>query len=95
MAARNAFNAPYSVMQIEPEPHGLYDNAAEEAGKVFVSTELGGGGASSATTNVIAKRGVWNFLIHAGIIHGRPDVAPGVTLEMPDDNCLIMSGIPD
>ena len=91
MAARNAFNAPYTVMQIEPEPHVLYDNAAEEAGKVFVSTELGGGGASSATTNAIAKRGVRNFLIHARIIHGRPDVAPSVTLEMPDDDCLIMS----
>ncbi len=31
-----------------------------------------------------------NFLIHARIIHGRPDVAPSVTLEMPDDDCLIM-----
>jgi N-alpha-acetyl-L-2,4-diaminobutyrate deacetylase len=91
LAARDAFNAPYSCMLIEQEPHGLYDNAAEEAGKVFVSTELGGGGVSSATTNAIAKRGARNFLIHAGILAGRLESAPSRVIDMPDSDCFIVS----
>ncbi len=36
----------------------MYDTAAEEMGKVFVTTELGGGGTSRAETVRIARRGV-------------------------------------
>ena len=40
VAARNAFNAPFSMMQLEIDKTGLYDTAAEDMGKIFVSTEL-------------------------------------------------------
>ena len=46
----------------------MYDTTVEEMGRVFVSTELGGGGWSSAHSNIIAKRGIRNLFIHAGII---------------------------
>ncbi|MEM7465051.1 MAG: succinylglutamate desuccinylase/aspartoacylase family protein, partial [Pseudomonadota bacterium] len=39
VAAMQAFNAPYSMMQLEIDNVGMYDTAAEEMGKVFVSTE--------------------------------------------------------
>ena len=42
---------------IEIDTVGMYDTAAEEMGKVFISTELGGGTARAATVK-IAKRGV-------------------------------------
>ncbi len=42
----------------------------EEMGKVFVTTELGGGGTARAETVAIAKRGAANVLRHAGILHG-------------------------
>ena len=40
VAAMEAFNAPYQTMLLEIDSHGLYDSAAENLGKVFVTTEL-------------------------------------------------------
>src|SRR5258707_2521693 len=60
VAAMEAFNAPYSCMLLELDAVGMYDSAAEAMGKIFVSTELGGGGTTTATTAAIAKRGVRN-----------------------------------
>ena len=62
-----AFNAPYSMMLLELDSVGMYDTAAEAMGKVFITTELGGKGTATAETVGIAKRGIRNFLIHAGI----------------------------
>src|SRR5690606_15964813 len=45
-AAVEAFSAPYSVRMLEIDNVGMFDTAAEEMGKVFVTTELGGGGTS-------------------------------------------------
>ena len=42
VAAMQAFNAPYSMMMLEIDTVGMYDTAAEEMGKIFVTTELGG-----------------------------------------------------
>ncbi|ASJ72076.1 N(2)-acetyl-L-2,4-diaminobutanoate deacetylase DoeB [Granulosicoccus antarcticus] len=86
--AMKAFNAPFSVQLLEIDNVGMYDTAAEEMGKVFVSTELGGGGSSSARSNAIAKKGARNFLIHAGIIKGEMEVAATVNLDMPDGDCF-------
>lgn len=91
VAAMEAFNAPYSVMQREIDAVGMYDTAAEAMGKIFVSTELGGGGSASARTLSIAKRGVENFLKHAGIMNGRIELEPSIRLDMPDDRCLVLS----
>ena len=35
-----AFNAPHSVMLLEIDAVNMYDTAAENMGKVFISTEL-------------------------------------------------------
>ena len=83
-AAVRAFGAPWSMQMTEIDAVGMYDTAAEEMGKVFVTTELGGGGTSRAETVRIARRGVANLLKHAGIMRGAPDVLPTQWLEMPD-----------
>ena len=70
IAARDAFGAPYSMTMLEIDAVGMYDTAAEALGKVFVTTELGGGGTATARTVAIAKRGVRNVLKHAGILEG-------------------------
>ena len=91
MAAVEAFGAPYSLMLLELDSVGMYDTAAEVMGKVFVSTELGGGGSATALTAGIAKRGVANVLQHAGILEGAPEVAASRRLDMPDGDCYVTS----
>jgi N-alpha-acetyl-L-2,4-diaminobutyrate deacetylase len=90
-AAVEAFAAPYSNRMIEIDVVGMYDNVAEEMGKVFITTELGGGGTARASTVAIAKRGVMNVLKHAGIVGGKPAAAPTRWLDMPDGDCFHFS----
>ncbi|WP_170405445.1 N(2)-acetyl-L-2,4-diaminobutanoate deacetylase DoeB [Ruegeria arenilitoris] len=90
-AAMKAFNAPYSVELLEIDSVGMYDTAVEEMGKVLVSTELGGGGSSTARSNAIAKKGLRNVLIHFGILHGEMQVDDTINLSMPDDDCFLFS----
>jgi N2-acetyl-L-2,4-diaminobutanoate deacetylase len=91
VAAMQAFGAPYSMMLLEIDSVGMYDTAAEAMGKVFISTELGGGGTTSARTNAIARRGVRNLLIHAGVLSGDREDAPSTMLDMPDGDCFTFS----
>ncbi|WP_244829461.1 N(2)-acetyl-L-2,4-diaminobutanoate deacetylase DoeB [Caballeronia sp. TF1N1] len=93
-AAMRAFGAPYSMRMLELDSVGLYDSAAEEAGKVFVSTELGGGGSSTAASVAIAERGVYGFLAHAGITDKESVIGEARTttlLDMPDGACYTTS----
>jgi N-alpha-acetyl-L-2,4-diaminobutyrate deacetylase len=90
-AARDAFGAPYSMMMLEIDAVGMYDSAAEAQGKIFVTTELGGGATATARTAAIAKRGVRNILKHAGILEGEIGHASSVELEMPDVDCFTFS----
>jgi len=83
-----AFGAPYSMAMLEIDAVGMYDTAAEEMGKVFVTTELGGGGSATARTAGIAKRGVRNVLIKAGILKGSVEVEATGWLDMPDGDCF-------
>lgn len=94
VAAMEAFGAPYSVMLLEIDNAGMYDTAAEDLGKIFVSTELGGGGSATAATVAIGKRGVTNILKHAGILAGEPECSASVGLEMPDQRCLVTCETP-
>lgn len=89
-AAVAAFAAPYSMRMLEIDAVGMYDTAAEEQGKIFVTTELGGGGTGRAETIAIAKRGVRNVLRHAGILADGQAVekAPGRWLDMPSADCF-------
>ncbi len=90
-AAMKAFNAPYSVEMLEIDSVGMYDTAVENMGKVLVTTELGGGGSSTARSNAIAKKGLRNVLIHFGILQGKMQVEDTVNLTMPDDDCFLIS----
>lgn len=89
--AMRAFNAPYSAMLEEIDNVGMYDTAVEQQGKVFVSTELGGGGSATARSIAIARKGIRNILIHAGILDGEPELAPSVDLDMTGENCFLFS----
>ena len=91
VAAMRAFNAPYSVMLSELDSVGMYDTAAEDMGKVFISTELGGGGSVSAASAAIAKRGVANLLKHAGILEGEAEIGATVNLDTGVDGCFMAS----
>lgn len=92
VAAMQAFGAPYSMMMLELDSVGMFDTVVEEAGKTFVTTELGGGGATTAERVAIADRGVRNFLIHAGIVSGEIDLPEkSVMLDMPDGSCFVAS----
>ncbi|WP_064692996.1 N(2)-acetyl-L-2,4-diaminobutanoate deacetylase DoeB [Rhizobium aegyptiacum] len=83
-----AFAAPYSMKMLEIDAVGMYDTAAEEMGKVFITTELGGGGTATAKSAAIAKRGTMNVLRHAGIVVGAADIGATTWLDMPDGRCF-------
>jgi N-alpha-acetyl-L-2,4-diaminobutyrate deacetylase len=75
-AAVEAFAAPYSVKMLEIDAVGMFDTAVEEMGKIFVTTELGGGGTARAETVRIARKGVMNVLRHTGIVAGSVERTP-------------------
>lgn len=96
-AAMRAFGAPYSMRMLELDSVGLFDTAVEEAGKVFVSTELGGGGTATVESVAVAMRGVRGFLAWAGVLStqdANPSHAATRTttlLDMPDGTCFTTS----
>ena len=92
-AAMMAFGAPYSVKMLEIDGADMYDTEVERQKKVFVTTELGGGATATPRTIKIAKRGVRNFLIHAGILAGNvvPGGVPVTRIDMHDSNCFTIS----
>ena len=87
-AARDAFGAPHSLSMREIDSAGMYDDAAEAMGKTFVTTELGGGGSSTPETQEVARRGLHNFLVHAGIQAGSIDHSSPRQLVQPDGDCF-------
>jgi N-alpha-acetyl-L-2,4-diaminobutyrate deacetylase len=86
--AVKAFSAPWSMRMLEIDAVGMYDTTVEEMGKVFVTTELGGGGTARAETVAIAKRGAMNVLRHAGIVSGKIDHRDTRWLDMPSGDCF-------
>ncbi|GAB4358858.1 MAG: N(2)-acetyl-L-2,4-diaminobutanoate deacetylase DoeB [Oricola sp.] len=91
MATVEAFNAPYTAVLLEIDSVGMYDTAVEQQGKTFITTELGGGGTATARSIAIAKKGVRNVLIHAGIVRGEMEIGPTVRLDMPGPDCFVFS----
>jgi len=91
--AAKAFGAPYYVKMLEMDAANMYDTHAESMGKLFVTTELGGGGSTTPETVSIAKRGVDNFLIHTRVMSGDialPEVQI-IELNMPDNRSFVCS----
>ena len=90
-AAVKAFGAPYSLKMLEIDNAGMYDTAVESLGKVFVTTEIGGGGTSTVNSVNVAKKGVRNLLAHTGILPTSTETVTTVHLHMPDDDCFVFS----
>jgi N2-acetyl-L-2,4-diaminobutanoate deacetylase len=90
-AAVAAFAAPWSMCMREIDAVGMYDTTAEAMGKVFVTTELGGGGTLRPQTIGIAARGVHNLLQHFGILAGVLQPASTRWLDMPSADCFIFA----
>lgn len=88
-----AFGAPYAMMMFELDAAALFDTAVECQGKVFVATELGGGGTSTPESLALTERGVRNFLIHFGLLEGEVEMPaePQIYLDMPDASCYVQS----
>jgi N-alpha-acetyl-L-2,4-diaminobutyrate deacetylase len=71
-AALQAFGAPVGLRLVELDAVGMLDTAAEDMGKLFISTELGGAAMVTPERVAIAERGVDNLLKHFGMIAGAP-----------------------
>ena len=57
VSATRSFGAPISVVLRELDSRGMLDTVVEESGKIFISTELGGGGFLSPRPLNIAENG--------------------------------------
>ena len=71
-----AFGTPYGLVLEELDARGMLDTAVERHEKLFVTTELGGGGGTTARMVDLATRGVRNLLAHIRCL-------PGHTPEIP------------
>lgn len=67
-----AFGAPIGLILEELDNEGMLDTAVEAKGKLFISTELGGGGSTTAATVKLALDGAHNFLVHTGVYAAAP-----------------------
>ncbi len=90
LAALQAFGTPAGLIIEELDAAGMLDTTVEEMGKVFVSTELGGGGTARPENVALAKRGVHNMLKHFGLIDAAPTApeTPMRLLQTPDAACF-------
>ncbi|MDD1779844.1 N(2)-acetyl-L-2,4-diaminobutanoate deacetylase DoeB [Enterovibrio sp. ZSDZ35] len=87
------FGAPYYFYMEEMDATSLYDTAVEKQGKVFVTTELGGGGSTTPDTVAMADRGIHNFLVYSGILQRNyidPPDEPKA-MEIPSAKCYAQS----
>lgn len=91
--AARQFGAPACMVLFELDSASMYDTAVESQGKVFVTTEIRGGGTTTPESLLIAERGVRNFLRTAGILPGPLEVPeqPVQFLDMPDASCYVIS----
>jgi len=96
-AATLAFGAPICLEMVELDAEGMLDTSVEEMDKVFVSTELGGGGGTTAETVAIAETGARNLLAHFGVIDAEPatrearGLPPSRMLCTPEPSCFTIA----
>ncbi|MGB2335697.1 MAG: N(2)-acetyl-L-2,4-diaminobutanoate deacetylase DoeB [Alcanivorax sp.] len=84
LAGAEAFGAPYTLFMAELEEAALFDSVVEAQGRVFISTELRGGGTTTPDTVALAEQGVDNVLRFAGILPGDPLPVTSQALEIPN-----------
>jgi len=93
MAASRAFGAPYCLVLEELDAEGMLDTSVESMGKIFVSTELGGGASTTVETVRIARHGVFNVLRHLDMIPGELTNPPDSVrmLETPSEGSYVIA----
>ncbi len=95
LAALRAFGAPVGLVLLELDNEGMLDTAVEGMGKIFLSTELGGGGTLRTDTLRIAEAGAYNILRHFGVIGRAPaqeepgEARPTRLMHTPDSLCYV------
>lgn len=94
LKAIQAFGAPIALVLRELDNQGMIDTAVEALGKIFISTELGGNGTSTARTVAIAEQGVRNVLAHFGVLLGTTPAehqTPTRLMCTPDAGCFVIA----
>ena len=92
VSASRSFGAPISLVVRELDSSGMLDTLVEESGKIFISTELGGGGFVSPRTLSIAENGILNILRHFGIMPNIDTTVPKTRfMETPEKGGYLMS----
>ena len=95
--AVEAMAAPISLELVELDPEGMLDTAVEDMGKLFVGTELGGGGTTTTATVSIAETAVRNLLAHLGVIDEKSvsraarGLPPSREMHMPEPGCYLIA----
>lgn len=95
LAALQAFGAPIGLVLKELDAAGMLDTVVEDMGKVFVSTELGGGGTVTPHSVALAETGVRNILAHVGVLDEKPvnrvdmGLPPTALMRTPDGSCFL------
>lgn len=72
MAAVEAFGQPYCVVVKPNFVSGSISGAADKAGVLMISTELGGRGTINRRLLGEARTGLYNLLAHVGVLDGGP-----------------------
>ena len=92
VSATRSFGAPISLVLRELDSRGMLDTVVEEFGKIFISTELGGGGFVSPRTLNIAENGIRNILRHFAILPKIDETVPETRfMETPEIGGYLMS----
>ncbi len=96
-AVVEAFDAPISLIIEELDTEGMIDGVVEDSGKVFMFTELGGGGTCTPESVAIAEQGVCNVLRHYGVLEGTPSrrrdrgLPSSRIMATPDENAYTVA----
>ena len=92
LLAAKSFAAPVTLVLQELDSKGMLDTAVENTGKIFLSTELGGGGFVSPRTLKIAENGILNLLRHFEILPQNEEPVPETRfMQTPDVGGYLMA----
>jgi N-alpha-acetyl-L-2,4-diaminobutyrate deacetylase len=86
-----AFGAPNSLRMLETSTRGMLDTEVEQRDKIFVTTELGGGGTASSTAVRSALIGCKNVLIQAGVLNADFALRMSRMLEIKSDEGYLVA----
>ncbi len=93
--ALKAFGAPLGIVIRELDDSGQLDTFVEQSGKLFLSTELAGGSTVDIDALSIGERGLWNLLVHFGLIAAdHPAAGHGRTrrlVEVPHADAYVIA----